>query len=183
MAKVRDTSFSAARPQQALRACDQPGCAGEGVFRAPKSRQHVDSYHWFCLEHVRAYNAAWNYYAGMNEREIEHELRSDTVWQRPTWPLGWRTAQRQLRDPFDILDGDVHDTRTRRERRPPPNPEDQAAELFELRPPFTLAELKRRYKTLVKQHHPDAHGGDKDAEERLKAINQAFALLKPRATN
>ncbi len=183
MAKARDASFWAARPQQALRACDQPGCTGEGAFRAPKSRQDVHNYYWFCLEHVRAYNAAWNYYTGMNEREIEFELRRDTVWQRPTWPLGWRTVQRNLRDPFDVLDGGKADPHTRRERRAPLSPEEHAAELFELTPPFTLAELKRRYKTLVKQNHPDAHGGDKDAEERLKAINQAYALLKPRAIN
>jgi curved DNA-binding protein CbpA len=38
--------------------------------------------------------------------------------------------------------------------------------------------LKARYKVLVKMHHPDAHGGDKAAEERLKIINQAYATLK-----
>jgi curved DNA-binding protein CbpA len=31
---------------------------------------------------------------------------------------------------------------------------------------------------LVKLHHPDAHGGDKVAEEKLKIINQAYATLK-----
>src|SRR5579883_2904923 len=37
---------------------------------------------------------------------------------------------------------------------------------------------KARYKVLVKQHHPDTHGGDKAAEEKLKLINQAYATLK-----
>ena len=183
MAKMRDASFSAAEPHQALRPCDQPGCTGEGAFRAPKSRHQVDSYYWFCLEHVRAYNAAWNYYAGMNEREIEYELRRDTVWQRPTWPLGWRTTHRPLKDPFEIIDGGPESTGSARERRTaPPGPEERAESLFGIVPPYTLAALKQRYKTLVKQNHPDANGGDKEAEERLKAINLAFALLKPRAT-
>jgi curved DNA-binding protein CbpA len=31
---------------------------------------------------------------------------------------------------------------------------------------------------LVKLHHPDAHGGDKEAEEKLKIINQAYTTLK-----
>jgi curved DNA-binding protein CbpA len=44
--------------------------------------------------------------------------------------------------------------------------------------PFTGVELKARYKALVKLHHPDAHGGDRDAEERLKVINQAYSVLK-----
>ena len=26
--------------------------------------------------------------------------------------------------------------------------------------------------------HPDAHGGDKEAEEKLKIINQAYTTLK-----
>jgi curved DNA-binding protein CbpA len=38
--------------------------------------------------------------------------------------------------------------------------------------------LKARYKVLVKLHHPDAHGGDKEAEEKLKIINQAYTTLK-----
>jgi curved DNA-binding protein CbpA len=55
---------------------------------------------------------------------------------------------------------------------------EQALAVFELEPPFTLVRLKARYKVLVKLHHPDAHGGDKAAEEKLKIINQAYATLK-----
>ena len=41
-------------------------------------------------------------------------------------------------------------------------------------------EVKTRYKQLAKQHHPDANNGDRDAEERLKTINQAYAALRGR---
>jgi len=44
--------------------------------------------------------------------------------------------------------------------------------------PVTLHEVKARYKELVKRHHPDTNGGDKEAEERLKLINQAYTTLK-----
>src|SRR5204862_7181536 len=57
----------AAEPEPPVRACEHPGCPGGGEFRAPKSRLELDRYYWFCLEHVRAYNSAWNYYAGMND--------------------------------------------------------------------------------------------------------------------
>ena len=52
--------------------------------------------------------------------------------------------------------------------------------MFELEPNYSAAELKARYKLLVKLYHPDANGGDKAAEERLKVITIAYALLKAR---
>ena len=92
-----------AEPPPPLRLCDHPGCDAGADFRAPKSRLELDRYYWFCLEHVRAYNSAWNYYAGMSETEIESEIRYDTVWQRPTWKLGQRHTPSygaRMRDPF-----------------------------------------------------------------------------------
>jgi len=41
-----------------------------------------------------------------------------------------------------------------------------------------LAEVKARYKSLVKELHPDVTGGDGGAEERLKIINLAYSDLK-----
>ena len=49
-----------------------------------------------------------------------------------------------------------------------------------LKPPLTLTRLKARYKELVKELHPDANGGDRAAEDRLKEINEAYATLKQR---
>jgi hypothetical protein len=169
-----------------VRLCDHPDCAAGGDFPAPKSRLNLRDYYWFCLEHVRAYNAAWNYYAGMSDTEIEAEIRCDTVWQRPSWPLGDRHgpgAAGRLRDPLGILSGGG---RGYQERRRPDgeavrrvvSAREQALAIFEIEPPLTPVRLKARYKTLVKLHHPDAHGGDKAAEERLKIINQAYATLK-----
>jgi hypothetical protein len=76
-----------------------------GEFRAPKSRRHLKEYWWFCLEHVREYNSTWDYYKGMSPGEIEAQLRADTSWQRPSWPLGrlGRMAawdEELLRDPL-----------------------------------------------------------------------------------
>ena len=68
----------------AVRTCAHPDCNLVGEFRAPRSRDALDSYYWFCLEHVREYNAAWNYYADMDDTAIEAEKRNDVVWRRPT---------------------------------------------------------------------------------------------------
>jgi len=159
--------------------CDHPDCLAEGRFRAPKSRHRLNEYYWFCLDHVRDYNRSWDYYAGMAPGEIEDHIREDTVWQRPSWPMGkWTSlgsARASLRDGF----GFFGDPPGARERRPEPQTaEDKALAALELEMPVTLAEIKVRYKDLVKQLHPDANGGDKAAEERLKHINLAYSTLK-----
>jgi DnaJ domain len=185
-----DPIFVAEAEPPRVRPCDHSGCAAGGDFRAPRSRLELNSYHWFCLDHVRAYNSAWNYYAGMSDADIEAEIRRDTVWQRPSWRLGERHGPRpRVHDPFGFHQANGHDrghhranghaaggangaaTRAASARA-------QALAVFDLEPPLTAVQLKARYKVLVKLHHPDAHGGDKAAEEKLKIINQAYATLK-----
>jgi hypothetical protein len=192
MAKPRSFDFEHVlrpqRPPPIARRCDMPECTCAGDFRAPKSRDKLTDYFWFCLDHVRAYNAAWDFYAGMSSTEIEAHLRADTSWQRPTWPLGGRHAARprderhyRFRDDFGLFD-DLYEARegaaeaNRRQR--PPQPQAKALALFELAPPVSFVDVRARYKELVKQHHPDANGGDKAAEERLKLINEAYVILR-----
>lgn len=38
-------------------------------------------------------------------------------------------------------------------------------------------EIKKAYRQLAKQNHPDANPGDKEAEERFKEINEAYDVL------
>jgi DnaJ-class molecular chaperone len=40
------------------------------------------------------------------------------------------------------------------------------------------AEIKAKFKTLVKRHHPDANGGDRSSEDQLREIIQAYNYLK-----
>ncbi|MFX9299587.1 DnaJ domain-containing protein, partial [Acinetobacter baumannii] len=42
----------------------------------------------------------------------------------------------------------------------------------------TLEDVKSKYKALVKQHHPDANGGDRSTEDRLIEIIKAYNYLK-----
>ena len=39
------------------------------------------------------------------------------------------------------------------------------------------ADIKKAYRQLVKQYHPDAHPGDKSVEEKFKKINAAYTVL------
>lgn len=164
--------------QPTVRCCDSPGCDAAGEYRAPKSREQLRDYYWFCLEHVRAYNSAWNYYSGMSEAEVEGQRRADTYWHRPTWPFaGDRAASEATNDPFGLFEEEQAERQAQEERFNASTPELAALAILDLSPPVTRQEIKNRYKELVKRHHPDANGGSRDAEERLKAINRAYDTL------
>ena len=165
------------------RKCDMPGCDAPGEYRAPKSRYALHDYWWYCLAHVRGYNAAWDFYKGMSPGEIEAHLRADTAWQRPSWPLG-RLGSVQidedlLRDPLKGFSPHDPGERTRNGVEPPSEIREPLATLG-LTWPLTMDALKTRYKELAKRHHPDANNGDRAAEERLKTINGAYAALRGR---
>lgn len=173
------------RGDEPLRRCEHPGCGETGLFRAPRDRT-LKEFLWFCLPHVRAYNAAWDFYKGMGPAEIEAALRSDTSWQRPSWPLGrlggaGRFDPELLRDPFSVLGQEAPTPRRRPREANEAPPELRAAlDLLGLGWPIDQIELRARYKELAKRYHPDATGGDRSAEERLKDINRAYSLLKRR---
>jgi hypothetical protein len=159
------------------RMCDCPGCSSVGDYRAPKNRELSD-YYFFCLEHVRAYNAAWDYFAGMTGNEIEKHLRSATVWERPSWPMGdWRQREQKLRD--QVMQEFFNDAASTVSPAPTMSPaEREALSALNLKPPVAFTEIKTQYRALVKQHHPDANAGSAEAEEKFKSINHAFTVLR-----
>lgn len=170
--------------EAAIAACDHPDCQAAGEFRAPRSRTELTRFYWFCLEHVREYNAAWNYYADMDDAAVEAEIRKDIVWQRPTWPLGTRlgASGAPFHDPLSLLGEGATDPRADREAQVQmqilTSDEQEALSVLGLVAPITKADIKHRYKLLAKTLHPDANGGDKRAEDRLKSVNQAYTTLK-----
>lgn len=180
------------------RGCDHPTCANVGEYRAPQSRENLGSYYWFCLEHVRDYNAAWDYYAGLSPLEIERALRFGQVWERPTWPLGlklkgsWRGAEESLRSAFE-QSGVGRDEAGEASEEPKakfdmgkidPRYKAQLEALHELGldPPVDFEAIKKRYRLLVKRHHPDAKAADGKqgtaSDDRIKRLNSAFTVLK-----
>ncbi len=176
--------FDFARAEPQLRACDSPGCAGEGLYRAPKSSRQLRDYHWFCLDHVRQYNKSWNFCSGMSEAEIEAMVRRDTTWERDTRPMThWFEHEERLHAAAAAFAaGEAQKSSAewakRKKEREPETPEAAALRLFGLTTPVDYAAIRARYIELVKLNHPDANGGDKAAEERLKTINQALHTLK-----
>ena len=166
--------------------CCWPGCNLVGKFKAPVSRIDLKQFYWFCIEHIRAYNSNWNYCEGMSEAEFEASVRSDTTWNRPTWPFTAKakdgesfTAEfRNLNDvfdPFNIIDG--KSPAFNQFQNQFSETENRAIRVLGLEFPVSKDEVKARYKFLAKNHHPDKHGGDKNAEEMLKQINEAYEII------
>jgi hypothetical protein len=168
-----DPALHAAEP--ASRACAWPGCDCEGEFRAPRSRDRLRDYQWLCLAHIREFNLGWDYFRGMSPDQIDAHRRDDVTWHRPTWQFGTKAqgGPETWRDPFGFFSEDGEAPRPER----PMSTTQRMMRVLRLEAGFTLAELKRRYKALAKQHHPDLNDGDKAAEERLKLVIEAYRYL------
>ena len=181
MRAFNDSYFETSDRPVKLRLCDHPACGQAGDYRAPKSRDQLNDYYFFCLDHVREYNKAWDFFAGLSPEDVEAYTRDATVWERPSWPLGqWGVNERMLRDKAmrDIFGG-ASTTREEPVTAPPMSlAERESLAALELNPPVTFLAIKTQYRTLVKKYHPDLHNGELEMEERFKDINQAFATLR-----
>ena len=159
------------------RLCAANGCQEEGRYPAPKSRSALRDYLWFCLEHVREYNKSWNYYEGLQGAALEAEIRRATTWERPSWKFATgNPSENTFEDPLGLFDFENRDSGPVVRQLPPE--ERRAWKILQLSPVTDIDIVKKQYKRLVKQNHPDKNGGNAAAEERLKDINLAYSLIR-----
>jgi len=187
-----DSPFNIRKKRAAhTRACDWPGCADGGEHRTNKSPREMGTHVWYCSDHIREHNKSWNYFEGLSDDEVEHVIKNDTVWQRPTWKLGSQAdadkarafaSGARVRDGFGLFD-DVDLGQGGAQGNPhqrafhPDSPEAKAYAVLDLAPPVNADDVKARYKKLVKRHHPDANGGSKEAEEKFKEVGLAYQTI------
>ncbi len=174
-----------ARSSSPERGCDHPDCAEAGEHRAPRSREQLDSYYWFCLEHARSYNAAWNFFIGMDRSEIEDYQKADVTWHRPTWRLGGKrrmngNTRRGFTDPYGIFDEDEDADGPDAAAQRMPAGEREALAILNLPSTASDADIKGRYKELVKRLHPDVNGEDEKAVDQLKFVIEAYRTRSKR---
>jgi curved DNA-binding protein CbpA len=191
---------------QGRQVCDHPDCNKGGAYRAPRSPDRLRDYYWFCLDHVREYNAAWDYFARMSADEIDQYRRQVPSWHRPTWPLNGQVngkangngkgmgkgkpgdpgfADIHTEDPLDIfaaMGGEAGSRFTERRysgrgMRPLDARDREALDRLGLDESATKDDIRRTYRRLVKRYHPDANGGDRRAEDRFKGITEAYRHL------
>lgn len=173
-------------PTVDLRACARPDCSNEGTHKVPKSRESLGEHLWLCLKHARAHNESWDYFNGMSDADIVNFKEEALTGHRPTWPMGkrgsqsrrYRTNVHEYEDDYGVFDDAKEPNQPRRPQRQRTKLQIQALETMNLDVNATLHEIKARYKELVKRFHPDANGGDRGAEERLKQVIKAYAVLK-----
>ena len=182
------------RPQVGYPACDWPDCREDATHRAPKGRLREGEYWRFCLHHVREYNHSYNFFAGMSEDAIARYQKEAITGHRPTWKIGVngkRSAagappngswQFSADDPFGLFQEAApagrHEERAPPERRVARNAERKALDTLGLENGASATDINARFKVLVKRHHPDANGGDRSCEDRLRDIIQAYNYLK-----
>ncbi len=179
-----------AQPLPAGPPCQWKGCQAVGAHRAPMGRGREGKYYLFCLDHVRQFNASYNYFEGWSSADVEAFQKDAVIGHRPTWKTGTHTGAHGSASGSAFKDGfeDPHALFRRRGRR---IGETGASDIRRLRPierksleALDLAQtadrvqIKARFKELVKLHHPDANGGDKRSENKLREIIQAYNYLK-----
>lgn len=181
--------------ETSARQCQHPGCNEAGQYRAPRSPDALDDYLWFCKDHVREYNLKWNFFSGQTEAEMLDAMERERVWGRATDAMGSASggARRKregadwsrhgIDDPFQVL-GEKATQRRPESARPGgatrklPSTERRALEILDARDTWTRAELRKQYKSLVKDLHPDLNGGNRADEERLQEVVWAWDQIK-----
>jgi DnaJ-domain-containing protein 1 len=91
---------------------------------------------------------------------------------------GSASYHNRIRDPFNFVKEAKGQEPGATAKRKPRTLEIKALATLGLEPNSTSDKIKARYKELVKQHHPDANGGDRGSEERFRDVIQAYQLLK-----
>jgi curved DNA-binding protein CbpA len=178
--------------------CDWPHCSQSATHRAPKGRNREREYWRFCLEHVREYNQSYNFFAGMSDDAVARFQKDALTGHLPTWRIGMVGGNGRAKgkggrpfaegfasdDPFDILRefggprASTAQARAEAERRTVRNAERKALHALGLEEGAARTDIKARFKELVKRHHPDANGGDRTSEDKLREIIEAYNYLK-----
>lgn len=181
------------------RKCDWKGCTNPGEFRAPKSRDRLNEYRWFCASHIRDFNKNWNYYEGWSDEDFDKHMRQRSTWERPTWRLGDKPIRPDgapghsdgrawerfgFQDPLEVLgsratinSGAAAQKAERTARRLPRN-EQSAIEILGVEATAAKADIRRQFRSLVKDLHPDMNGGQRSDEDRLRDVVWAWDQIK-----
>lgn len=141
-----------------MRLCDRHGCDSPGNCPAPKSPNSPERW-YFCADHAAEYNRNWDYFQGLSAEEAaqrEANERRDAGGFQGAGFYGWG--------------GPGDGTRSRDEMR--------ALSVLELESDADFEAVKKSWRRLAKENHPDVKPGDAEAAVRFQAIQTAYEVLK-----
>ncbi len=182
------------RHANGVRPCDHPSCDEAGEFRAPAPEptrgDGPGDYRWFCLDHVREFNARYDFFRGMTTEQILDAQSPINGWASETRAFRSTAsvdAAPRWADYIDPLDAIAARARHRVEERRREHhagrhrfgpDERRALDVLGLGGDSDRAALRRRYSDLVRRYHPDRNGGDRSHEARLREVIEAYQLLR-----
>ena len=176
-------------PHAEPQVCEAEGCPAEGEFKAPRDNRGGTGkeWRWLCLDHVRAFNRAYNYFDGMSPDEISDAQSPYPAWDRATKAfasngyadrLNFEDNAELIRLRFGARAFEAHKASTGK----PIHPADRRAlEALDLDGRARHSDIRKRYAELVRRFHPDRNGGDRTHEARLRAVIDAYTHLKSSA--
>lgn len=184
--RTRQAPAQTAQPDETR--CDHPGCVRVGEHRAPMGRDREGLYFCFCIDHVREYNATYNYFDGMSDAAIARYQKDAIIGHRPTWTMGVNRTANDFRETGSARADDAlarfrarfeHRAAATQPRRAKPGmAATRALHALGLDEDVEPGAVKVRYKELVKKLHPDANGGDRANEDKLREIIKAYNYLR-----
>ena len=162
--------------------CDWDNCNEIGAYKAPVEKDNSKKYRLLCLNHIKIFNKNWNYFENMNDQEIEFFIKSDLIWHKSTKNFGssdnffsilWNNA---LDDKFTFLKDEKNPNSFTRNKLS--SKDRDAFKIMGLEPGEDWLAVQKKFKSLVKQYHPDKNAGNKQYEDKLKKITLAYSHLK-----
>jgi len=172
--------------------CQWNGCEATGTHKAPLGRDREGQYLMFCINHVREYNKSYNYFSGLDDDAIAKFQKDSLTGNRPTWTMGVNR-----KDGMDVSEGDAGSVNSMKSsarmrakmaragvvyssprQRKLKTLEKKAIDSLDLPHTATEEQIRARYKELVKLLHPDANGGDRSSEDKLRKIIQSYKYLR-----
>ena len=172
------------------RLCSAPGCHEPGEFRAPPEDGPRSGYNgpgewrFLCLDHVREFNARYNFFNGMSAEEISAQQRPYAGWERETRAFnvgaGGTPRWADFLDPLDAIQARFGTGRhaARKDGRPLSDADRRALKVLGLDADVDRRALRQRYSELVRRYHPDRNGGDRSHEKALQQVIEAYQALK-----
>jgi len=169
------------------RNCEHPDCSKEGKYRAPKSPDSTEEFHWFCRKHVREYNLQWNFFKAQSDDGDENDTEASTEAEDGLTPEERRIYREKLawsrlgiEDPLEILgkNATVSGRSRSSSRRKLTRNERRALNILDVKDGWGKAKIRKQYRSLVKDLHPDMNDGDRSDEDRLKEVVWAWDQIK-----